>query len=91
VPLDGNRIEAPVPGEVFDVLRHSEIFKQAYWLGRQADGEPDPVDLRPAHPLSLEDRTATAGWTPVANTLDEFCKAYDSFVDRIQARRPRLG
>lgn len=91
VPLDGNRIEAPVPGEVFDVLRHSEIFKQAHWLGLQSNGEPDPVDLRPAHPLSLEDRTATAGWTPVANTLDEFCKAYDSFVDRIQARRPRVG
>jgi hypothetical protein len=91
VPLDGNRIEAPVPGEVFDVLRHSEVFKQAYWLGPEADGEPEPADLRPAHPLSLEDRTATAGWTPVANTLDEFCKAYDSFVDRIQARLPRLG
>ncbi|MCJ7677961.1 MAG: hypothetical protein MUO35_09600, partial [Anaerolineales bacterium] len=91
VPLDGDRIEAPVPAEVFDVLRHSEIFKQAYCLGPLAAGEPEPADLRPAHPLSLDDRTATASWTPVANTLDEFCKAYDPFVDRIQARRPRTG
>jgi hypothetical protein len=44
-----------------------------------------------AHPLALVSRSATAGWTPVANTLDEFCKAYDSFVDRILARRPRAG
>ena len=91
VPLDGDRIEAPVPAEVFGVLRHSEIFKQAYWLGPLAAGESEPDDLRPAHPLSLEDRAATASWTPVANTLDEFCKAYDTFVDRIQARRPRTG
>ena len=91
VPLDGQRIEIPVPDEVLRVLRHSETFKQAYWLGPQADGEPEPADLRPAHPLSLEDRAGTASWTPVANTLDEFCKAYDTFVDRIQARRPRAG
>jgi hypothetical protein len=91
VPLDGDRIEAPVRPEVIDVLRHSEIFKQAYWLGSLAAGEAESADLRPAHPLSLEDRAATARWTPVANTLDEFCKAYDTFVDRIQARRPRAG
>jgi hypothetical protein len=52
----------------------------------------DPAGLsRPACPLSLEDRQATAAWAPVANMLGEFCKAYDSFVERIQARRPRPG
>jgi len=91
IPLDGDRIEAPVPPDVFDVLRYSEIFKQAYWLGPLAAGEAESADMRPAHPLSLEDSAATASWTPVANTLSEFCKAYDSFVDRIQARRPRAG
>ena len=92
VPLDGVRIDAPVPEEVFKSLRYSEIFKQAYRLGPLATGgETDTPELRPLHPLSVSDARATAGWTPVANTLDEFCKAYDSFVDRIQARRPRAG
>jgi hypothetical protein len=73
-------------------LAHSELFKQAYWLGPlAAAGEADPPELRPAHPLALASRSATSAWTPVANTLNEFCKAYDSFVDRIQARRPRAG
>ena len=88
VPLDGHRIDAPVPEQIFSVLRHSEIFKQAYWLGPLAvPGESDPAELKPLRPLSLENRSATAGWAPVANTLNEFCKAYDSFVDRIQAHR----
>jgi len=92
IPLDGTRIDAPLPDGVLDVLRHSEVFKQAYWLGPLATaGESDAPELRPAQPLTLEDRQATASWTPVANTLNEFCRAYDSFVDRIQARRPRAG
>jgi hypothetical protein len=92
VPLDGQSIETPVPEEAISVLRHSEVFKQAYWLGPlAAPGEADPPELRPARPLALVSRAATAEWTPVANTLNEFCKAYDSFVDRIQARRPRAG
>ncbi|MCJ7512960.1 MAG: hypothetical protein MUO23_08320 [Anaerolineales bacterium] len=92
LPLDPARIEAPAPPEALRVLRYSELFKQAYWLGPWADsGETDDPALRPAHPLSLNDARATAAWTPVANTLDEFCKAYDTFVDRILARRPRAG
>ena len=37
--------------------------------------------------LSLEDEAATADWLPVRNTLNEFCKAYDVFVERIEGRR----
>ena len=86
--LEGHRIDTPVPQEVFSVLRHSEVFKQAYWLGPlAATGESDAPELAPARPLALASRAATAEWIPVANTLSEFCKAYDSFVDRIQARR----
>jgi hypothetical protein len=92
VALDGDRINASVPNEIFDVLRRSEVFKQAYWLGPLAvSGESDPAELRPLTPLSLENRAGTAGWAPVANTLNEFCKAYDSFVDSILARRSRYG
>ncbi len=92
IPLDGRRIEAPVPAQVLHVLRHSEVFKQAYWSGPLAPaGERDEPELRPMAPLALDDVRATAAWTPVANTLGEFCRAYDTFVDRIQARRPRAG
>jgi len=92
VALEPDRIQAPVPPDALRILRYSELFKQAYWLGPLAAGdEVDDAELRPAHPLSLGDVRATAAWTPVANTLGEFCKAYDVFVDRIQARRMRAG
>jgi hypothetical protein len=74
------------------ILRNSELFKQAFWLGSLATrDEVDDPELRPAHPLSLGEPGATEAWTPVANTLGEFCRAYDAFVDRIQARRLRAG
>ncbi len=84
--LDPRRIDEPVPEAVFGTLRHSEIFKQAYWT---ADGQNDPR-LRPAQPLDLADTGATAGWLPVRNTLAEFVKAYDGFVARIIQRRANL-
>jgi hypothetical protein len=40
--------------------------------------------------LTLEDVAGTAAWLPVSNTLGEFVKAYDTFVDRILARREAL-
>jgi hypothetical protein len=92
VALDPDRINAPVPPEAMGILRNSELFKQAFWLGSLATrDEVDDPELRPAHPLSLGEPGATEAWTPVANTLGEFCRAYDAFVDRIQARRLRAG
>ena len=84
--LDPRRILKPVPEAVFAVLRHSEIFKQAYWV---ADGSNDPR-LRPTQPLDLADAGGTASWPPVRNTLAEFVKAYDGFVERIMERRANL-
>ncbi len=43
--------------------------------------------MKPEHVLALEDEAATADWLPVRNTLNEFCKAYDVFVERIEGRR----
>jgi hypothetical protein len=81
LPFNGRQIEAPVPEAALTVLEHSEIFKQGYYL------PGDGPRFRPAQELTLEDVAATAAWTPVAATLDEFCKAYDRFVARIAARR----
>jgi Transaldolase/Fructose-6-phosphate aldolase len=86
IALHANQIEDPVPDEVLPVLAHSELFRQAYYVSDPAwadDGEA----LRPARVLDLDDEAATAEWLPVRNTLNEFCKAYDVFVERIEGRR----
>jgi len=77
--------EAP-PQEALDVLRHSEVFRQAYFVGDPAWGEDDE-SLRPRQVLRLEDEAATFAWTPIRNTLTEFMNAYDTFVRRIEGRR----
>ena len=82
LPFDGRQIEAPVPESALQVLEHSEIFKQGYYL------PGDDARFRPEKVLSLEDEAANAAWAPVAATLNEFCNAYDKFVARIAARRP---
>lgn len=85
LPFDGQAIDVPVPEAAMNVLGHSEIFKQSYWL------PGDDVRFRPAQVLTLEDEASTAAWTPVAATLNEFCNAYDKFVARIAERRPTCG
>ena len=85
--LDPRRIDQPVPERIFKVLQHSQIFKQAYWV---PGSSVDPV-WRPTKPLTLEDVAGTEAWLPVSNTLGEFVKAYDTFVDRILARRQGLA
>lgn len=86
ISLDPGRIGEPVPDGILEVLRHSEIFKQAHWV---ADSSNDLL-LRPARPLDLEDAGATAGWPPVRDTLAEFIQAYDIFVARIMVRKADL-
>ncbi|MGA2820019.1 MAG: transaldolase family protein [Anaerolineales bacterium] len=86
VALDPRRVEQPAPERVLKVLQHSQIFKQAYWV---PGSDVDPA-WRPTKPLTLEDVAGTAAWLPVSNTLGEFVKAYDTFVDRILARREAL-
>ena len=83
LPFNGTQLDAPVPEPALEVLAKSEIFKQSYWL------PGDDERFRPARPLTLEDEAGTAAWAPVAATLNEFCSAYDKFVERIAARRPK--
>lgn len=84
--LDPGGIARPVPEHVFGVLRHSQIFRQAYWVPELGDDD----GWRPEAPFTLEDAQANAAWPPVSNTLNEFMKAYDTFVDRILARREAI-
>jgi transaldolase len=91
LPLDPQRIRAPVPPEVLAILAHSQLFRQAYAVGGpgwQLD-EPavEPDGFQPAEPLRLDRVAHTAAWTPVHDTLSEFCASYDRFVERLAARR----
>lgn len=86
IAIGPQQIDASAPEAVLPILAHSEIFRQAYYVnipGWADDGE----EMKPEHILQLDDEAATADWLPVRNTLNEFCKAYDQFVERIEGRR----
>lgn len=90
VELDPRRIEAPVPEDALEVLTHSEIFKQAYYVAHGGWAREEDGRFRPDYALTLEDEAGTAAWAPVHNTLTEFCNSYDAFVERILERKQLL-
>ncbi len=88
--FEPKRIETPVPDHILEVLKHSEVFKQAYFVANR-DWMPDgDDDFRPDYELRLEDEIGTIGWAPVHNTITEFCNSYDKFVQRILERKHLL-
>jgi len=91
IALDPQRIESPVPEDILDILTHSEIFKQAYYVADGKGMEAGDDRFRPDYELTLEDETGTATWSPVHNTLTEFCNSYDAFVQRILERKRSPG
>lgn len=84
--LDPMRIEKPVPGNVLEVLTHSEIFKQAYYVADRDWAPKEDGRFQPDYELTLEDRTGTFDWVPVNDTLTGFITSYDTFVERILER-----
>jgi hypothetical protein len=89
--LHPRRIETPLPDHILEILTHSHIFKQAYYVADR-DWMPEGDDrFRPDYELTLEDEAGTAAWAPVHNTLTEFCKSYDQFVQRILERKSQAG
>jgi hypothetical protein len=87
VRLDPQRIEMSIADGILEVLRHSEIFKQAYYVGDQDWVPHEDIRFRPKDELTLADEAGTVAWTPVQNTLTEFCVSYDKFVGRILERK----
>jgi transaldolase len=80
-------VNAVVPPRVLEVLAHSEMFKQAYYVSDRGWAHADDERLRPDKVLALEDEAAVAAWTPVHNTLKEFAESYDRFVARLVSLR----
>jgi len=90
IALDPRRVEEPVPAHVLEVLTHSEIFKQGYYV---ADSEwvADDSRFKPEYELVLEDEEKVFEYPPVYNTLTQFSEGYDRFVQRVLERKELLG
>ena len=88
--LDPMRIEEPVPGDVLEVLAHSEVFKQAYYVADRDWVPEEDGRFRPDYELTLGDKTGTFDWVPVNDTLVGFIASYDTFVERILERKRLL-
>lgn len=83
----GDAIYRRTPFEAMEVLRESEIFRQAWWV----PGDPD--EQRPRRPLSVESRDGDAllAWPPVKQTLDQFVREYRLMGEKVKARMSALG
>jgi len=83
ISVSPTQVAAPVPRDVLDVLSHSEIFRQAYYVADRSWVADEDESFRPNRQLTLEDEDAVVEWPPVKATLGQFCGAYDAFVARI--------
>jgi len=91
VSLEPKRIEEPVPERALEVLAHSEIFKQGYYVADRSWVPQEDERFRPDYELTLEDEEGTFAWPPIYNTLTEFSDGYDRFVERLAGRRHLLA
>lgn len=89
--LDPRQVETSLADRVLEVLRHSEVFKQAYFVGNPDWLEEEDGRFRPDRILRLEDEAAVVEWLPVKNTIAEFCTSYDAFLKRIESRAGITG
>jgi hypothetical protein len=78
IELTPHQVEGPVPNQVLEVLEHSEIFKQSYYI------EGDELRLKPKNEITLKDEPGVAAWAPVRDTLAEFIKAYETTAGHFQ-------
>lgn len=83
-------IEDEVALKHLQILRESELFKQAFHVS-DTTWISDDSDFAPDSSLSLTDEQGTASFIPVSATLGEFGNVYDIFVSRLLARRALLA
>jgi len=73
-----------------EILKSSELFKQAYFVG-DSEWVADDREFAPDSEIRLEDEAATVGFVPINATLTEFGGVYDVFVRRLQGRSALLA
>jgi len=81
------RVDEAMSPRVLQVLAHSELFKQSYYVADSRWVAHEDEQFRPAQLLALEDEEAVATWVPVRATLKQFAESYDRFVAHLLAFR----
>ena len=79
-----------VAAEHLEILKESELFKQAYHVADTAWVADDSA-FAPEFEITLEDESSTVAFVPVSATLTEFGGVYDVFVRRLLGRRALLA
>jgi hypothetical protein len=75
-----------VSAHILEILAHSEIFKQAYYVSDHSWLIGEDEQFKPDEELVLENETGVFNWPPVHNTLIEFMNSYNSLVQRLDER-----
>ena len=91
VELKPRQVEEEVPAEILEVLSHSEIFRQAYYVADRGWAPEEDERFRPIYELTLEDEAGTFSWAPVHHTLTQFIGSYDTLITRVMERKQLLG
>jgi len=86
IAIEPRQIEHPVSAHILEILAHSEIFKQAYYVSDHSWLIGEDEQCKPDEELVLENETGVFNWPPVHNTLIEFMNSYNSLVQRLDER-----
>jgi hypothetical protein len=87
IELRPQQVDEEISDEILEILSHSEIFRQAYFVANGDWGVEDDKRFRPSSELTLDDEAGTLAWAPVHNTLTQFIDSYDELVTRIRERK----
>ena len=84
--LAPRQVEEPLDDDILEVLSHSEIFRQAYYVADREWVPDEDQRFRPQRELTLGDEEGTVSWPPVRDTLGQFMKSYESLLGCIARR-----
>ena len=84
--LAPRQVEEPLDDDILEVLSHSEIFRQAYYVADREWVPDEDQRFRPQRELTLGDEEGTVSWPPVRDTLGQFMKSYEGLLECIARR-----
>jgi hypothetical protein len=87
IELKPRQVVEEVPDGILEVLSHSEIFRQAYYVADRGWLPEEDERFRPIYELTLEDEAGTFSWAPIHHTLMQFIDSYDTLVRRVLERK----
>jgi len=87
IGLKPRQVEEEIAAEILEVLSHSEIFRQAYYVADRDWVPQEDERFRPIYELTLQDEAGTFSWAPVHHTLMQFIGSYDTLIRRVLERK----